>query len=83
MIITGEPKLVCDGATDADYGSCCEPDSQCGLGEGDCDYDEVCEGELVCGSNNCIGEFFSSSNDCCKYYCSLANLLMLSSSTYI
>ena len=52
---------ACDAANDDPH--CCQPDSQCGLGEGDCDDDDDCSGDLVCGTNNCRGGH--SSMDCC------------------
>ena len=33
--------------------------------EGDCANDDGCEGSLVCGKNNCKGDFFSANDDCC------------------
>ena len=35
------------------------------LGEGDCDSDTSCAGVLECGSDNCVGESFDASDDCC------------------
>ena len=35
------------------------------MGEGDCDWDNDCKGNLVCGSNNCAGSTFDSTDDCC------------------
>ena len=35
------------------------------LGEGDCDSDTSCLGELKCGSDNCLGEEFDETDDCC------------------
>ena len=35
------------------------------MGEGDCDSDNDCKGKLVCGSNNCAGSTFDSTDDCC------------------
>ena len=35
------------------------------MGEGDCDLDNECKGNLVCGSNNCAGSTFDSTDDCC------------------
>ena len=32
---------------------------------GDCDTDDDCEGSLMCGKNNCKGDFFSANDDCC------------------
>ena len=35
------------------------------LGEGDCDSDTSCAGKLKCGTDNCVGEFFDATDDCC------------------
>ena len=35
------------------------------LGEGDCDSDSSCAGNLKCGTDNCVGEFFDATDDCC------------------
>ena len=35
------------------------------IGEGDCDNDANCEGRLKCGTNNCFGEGFDLTDDCC------------------
>ena len=32
---------------------------------GDCDTDDDCEGSLMCGKNNCKGDFFNNDDDCC------------------
>ena len=53
-------QLECHG-----YDSCCTPTNKCAEMEGDCDSDEGCKGDLVCGSNNCIGDTFDDSDDCC------------------
>jgi len=45
--------------------SCCS-DGVCGVNEGDCDKDGDCAGDLVCGSDNCVGDSFSWSDDCCE-----------------
>ena len=45
---------------------CCSDIEPCGIGEGDCSSDSQCEGALVCGSANCIGSNFWSTNDCCE-----------------
>jgi len=50
---------VCNGGD-----SCCDG-IKCGLGEGDCDSDTSCEGSLKCGTDNCFGENFDESDDCC------------------
>jgi len=44
--------------------SCCDG-IKCRLGEGDCDTDTSCEGKLKCGTDNCIGESFDKTDDCC------------------
>jgi len=50
--------------------SCCDskPDG-CLEGEGDCDTDSHCAGDLVCGKDNCVGEGFDKSDDCCYQPC--------------
>ena len=45
--------------------SCCSPTNPCSEGAGDCDSDSDCFGDLRCGSNNCQGEGFEESDDCC------------------
>ena len=30
-----------------------------------CDTDDECYGSLVCGENNCIGDSYDSTDDCC------------------
>ena len=45
-------------------GTCCTPDKQCDLDEGDCDTDEDCLGDYVCGTNNCHSSFVKT-HDCC------------------
>merc|ERR1711917_182378 len=37
----------------------------CGDNEGDCDWDSDCKSGYYCGSNNCAGIKFDSSDDCC------------------
>ena len=37
----------------------------CGKGEGDCDKDKHCKHGLVCGFNNCEGNGFDPTDDCC------------------
>ena len=51
----------CSGAD-----SCCTSDNPCSEGEGDCDWDSECWGDLVCGDDNCDGEGFDDTDDCCK-----------------
>ena len=34
-------------------------------GEGDCDTDDHCSGSLKCGTDNCIGDTFDATDDCC------------------
>merc|ERR1712141_576402 len=50
---------ACDGGDD-----CCV-DAGCGAGEGDCDFDTDCSEGLICGENNCEGETFDDTDDCC------------------
>ena len=50
----------CDGGD-----SCCTPSNQCSLGEGDCDTDADCLPGLRCGKDNCKGDDFDSTDDCC------------------
>ena len=38
----------------------------CGEGEGDCDADADCAGSLVCGTDNCVGDGFDDTDDCCR-----------------
>jgi len=45
--------------------SCCTQDNQCFEGEGDCDHDSDCRGNLRCGTDNCYGEGFDDTDDCC------------------
>ena len=50
--------------------SCCTTTDPCNVGEGDCDFDNQCLGDLKCGENNnfddnCIGEGFDATDDCC------------------
>jgi len=45
--------------------SCCSKDEVCGLGEGDCDTDADCGQGLKCGTDNCQGTGFDSTDDCC------------------
>ena len=35
------------------------------LGKGDCDSERDCQGNLVCGKDNCQGEWFEEDDDCC------------------
>ena len=35
------------------------------LGDGDCDDDHDCEEGLICGIDNCIGDQFDATDDCC------------------
>ena len=50
----------CNGGND-----CCTSSNQCGINEGDCDSDNECKVNLVCGRNNCVGDTFDSTDDCC------------------
>ena len=60
----------CNGVPSTDW-SCCSSSNQCNVGEGDCDTDSDCVGGLVCGTDNCLTHFSSSSSnwessvDCC------------------
>ena len=65
----------CNGFPKTEW-DCCNPVSQCGLGEGDCDTDDDCYGDLICGglkdkSNNCKNDFaypgiaWMEKADCC------------------
>ena len=46
--------------------SCCKIGRLlCGIGEGDCDLHIQCQEGLRCGSNNCVGEGFDATDDCC------------------
>ena len=65
----------CNGFPKTEW-DCCNPVSQCGLGEGDCDTDDDCYGDLICGglkdkSNNCKNDFaypgiaWMDKADCC------------------
>ena len=52
---------ICTGAD-----NCCGRNGyKCGLGEGDCDRNSDCIGDLVCGKNNCVGDGFDPTDDCC------------------
>ena len=35
------------------------------LCKGDCDSKEDCQGNLICGKDNCEGEWFEDDDDCC------------------
>ena len=35
------------------------------MGEGDCNSDTSCKGRLRCGTDNCVGESFDKTDDCC------------------
>ena len=65
----------CNGYPTTEW-NCCNPTTQCGVGEGDCDTDDDCLGDLICGSsrdssNNCKNDFsnqrsfWTESADCC------------------
>ena len=45
--------------------SCCTESNQCGINEGDCDTCSQCSGDLVCGNDNCQGDTFEATDDCC------------------
>ena len=44
---------------------CCTEEKPCKEDEGDCDNDDECAGNLKCGEDNCIGDAFDHSDDCC------------------
>merc|ERR1719430_253048 len=44
---------------------CCTPDSPCGFNEGDCDVNADCKPGLACGVDNCWGDNFDATDDCC------------------
>ena len=47
--------------------NCCGKNGyKCDIGEGDCNSDSGCKGDLVCGTNNCVGDGFDPTDDCCK-----------------
>ena len=41
-------------------------DMKCDLEQGDCDVNEDCHHGLVCGRDNCEGEEYDSTDDCCQ-----------------
>ena len=43
----------------------CAPSSKCEDGKGDCDRDNECQNGLVCGTDNCQGNEYEPSDDCC------------------
>jgi len=45
--------------------SCCRADNKCEEGEGDCDSNNDCQSGLECGENNCVGDGFDDTDDCC------------------
>merc|ERR1711970_1264482 len=54
-----------DSCCSVDYDDDGSVDEECGLGEGDCDTDSDCLEGLVCGTDNCQGTGFDSTDDCC------------------
>jgi len=55
-------KEMCDGGD-----SCCGANGhKCGEGEGDCDSDSDCQNGLTCGLDNCVGDSFEETDDCCE-----------------
>ena len=44
---------------------CCNYFNQCSEGEGDCNFNLDCRPGLYCGSNNCVGDSFDPTDDCC------------------
>ena len=76
----GKHNPKCNPETWTAYdGECCTGENTCGLGEGDCDGNGECSGNLVCGRDNCGGEFPTGA-DCCeeKGIFSLSFLVFLS-----
>jgi len=63
-VLVGGQGGRCDGGD-----SCCSGGGQCSLGEGDCDDDRECSSGLVCGTDNCLGAGFDSTDDCCRQRC--------------
>jgi len=63
-VLVGGQGGRCDGGD-----SCCSGGGQCSLGEGDCDDDRECSSGLVCGTDNCQGAGFDSTDDCCRQRC--------------
>ena len=55
----GENVALCLGAD-----NCCDT-KVCELNEGDCDDDDQCSGSLKCGTDNCVGDTFDATDDCC------------------
>jgi hypothetical protein len=54
--------------------SCCTKQNQCGENEGDCDWTSQCKPGFKCGDDNCRGDGFDSTDDCCyKVECSCSN----------
>merc|ERR1719370_336129 len=45
--------------------TCCADNKPCAINEGDCDTDADCKGESKCGRDNCLGDEFDSTDDCC------------------
>jgi len=56
---TAQAPQPCKGDDD-----CCNG-RQCGINEGDCDSDIHCAGTLICGNDNCEGDGFDGTDDCC------------------
>ena len=51
--------------------SCCTESNQCGINEGHCETCSQCSGDLVCGNDNCQGDTFEPTDNCCmkgEYY---------------
>ena len=53
--------VVCVGGD-----SCCV-DGICGENQGDCDADSDCQAGFVCGADNCVGDTFDATDDCCIF----------------
>ena len=62
LIISGRN---CDGSFKHHKKECCNEKFQCDFGEGPCKSDDQCKGYLICGTKNCVGDNFKSSDNCC------------------
>ena len=67
IAVCGSGWTNCNLGNGYSSGSCCSPDHQCDLGEGDCDDNEDCLGDYICGNNNC-GSTFPDDHDCCTCF---------------
>ena len=57
--------MYCDETCPITTDTYCTSSKQCDVGEGHCDSDNACKGDLVCGKDNCSGNTFDSTDDCC------------------